>query len=185
MKVDNIYSDFFQKTKCAVFILKNNLIYYANKSSLKMFGYSDEEIKSLHPSDLSPLYQEDGEASIIKADRMLSIAIQEGNKIFEWQHVKKDGTIFGTEIVLTLVQQEDDVFVVALIKDISKRKVYQMKLKMALEEQDFLINNIADFIYKIDKKGDLTYVSKSVINLTGYTSESWMKDSRNYLTIVR
>ncbi len=182
MDVDNIYLDFFRKTSNAVLIVKNDSVYYANPPLLELFEYTDDEIRALHPSDLSPLRQENGRYSIVESDRMISIAINEGNNIFEWKHKKKDGTIFRTEIILTSIVEDGDIYIFAFIKDISKRKIYQKELKMILDEQNFLISNIADFIYKINKKGDITYVSKSVINLTGYTSENWKKNSNSYLT---
>ena len=101
---NNIYLNFFQNTKCAVFILKNNSIDYANKSSLQLFDYTESEILSLHPSELSPLYQQDGELSSLKADKMIKIAIQNGSHIFEWLHMKKNGVTFWTEIVLTSIK---------------------------------------------------------------------------------
>ncbi len=182
MEVNNIYLDFFQNTKCAVFILENKSIKYANTSSLELFGYTKEEIISLHPSDLSPLHQQDGELSSLKADKMIKTAIQNGNHVFEWQHIKKNGVTFWTEIILTSIKSEKNISVFALVKDISERKTYQNKLKIALDEQKFLIDNIADFIYKIDTANNIKYVSESVVNLTGYTREDWIKNSHNYLT---
>jgi PAS domain S-box-containing protein len=179
-KEEEYYYNFFKKTKCAVFILEINSISYANEASLNMFGYEKNEILSLHPSELSPKFQDDGQVSIIKADAMILIALETGFNIFEWQHLRKDGSIFWTEIVLTTVVHNHKNTIFALIKDIDKRKNYEFKLSEIVAEQEFLLNNITDFIYKLSPDNKLVYVSASVINITGYTKEEWIENSNKY-----
>ena len=125
MSTESYYHDFFQKTKSSVLILKENSIHYANNSALELFGYQMSEILSLHPSDLSPKLQADGEVSIIKADKMITIAIKNGSNIFEWRHCNKAGDIFWTEVTLTSIINKDSSMIFALINDISKRKDYE------------------------------------------------------------
>jgi len=182
MSVNGYYFDFFKNTKCAVLILKNSNISYANEYLLELFGYTLDEVLTLHPADLSPRFQVDGSVSVISADNKILEALKTGSNMFEWQHIKKDGTVFWSEVLLTSVKEGEEDTIFALIKNISKRKEYERDLKIALNEQTFLLNNIADFIYKINTDGELTYVSSSVVKITGYSKDEWLINHKSYLT---
>ncbi len=58
----------------------------------------------------------------------------------------------------------------------------EQRLKQLSEEQDLLLENAGDFIYRHDLEGVFTYISKSVSNVTGYAVEDWLEHYSKYMT---
>ncbi|PCH49360.1 MAG: hypothetical protein COC22_06685 [Flavobacteriaceae bacterium] len=122
-KSEKKYRDIFEKTIDAVLILKNNHFIDCNKSTLKMFDYSNKQsILQLHLSKISPERQLNGESSFIKAERMMKIALENGSNRFRWDHQRKDGRIFPAEVSLTRIDNNSKSPTIhAVIKDITER----------------------------------------------------------------
>src|SRR5262249_8136891 len=57
-----------------------------------------------------------------KAHEMYETALQEGAHLFEWMHMRADGTEFPAEVLLTKVSRTDAVFIYANVRDISELK---------------------------------------------------------------
>ena len=88
-----------------------------------MFGYfNKQELLKTHPSNISPDIQLSGESSYIKSQRMMKIALDGGSNRFRWDHQKKDGLVFPTEVSLTRIDEVDNKPTIhAVVKDITER----------------------------------------------------------------
>lgn len=94
-----------------------------NSRTLKLFGLnSKDEFTSLHPSDLSPEFQEDGTDSLTKANEHIQKAFAEGVNHFEWTHCRKNGKSFPAEVLLTAFSYDGKTILQACVRDISERK---------------------------------------------------------------
>ncbi|PLX15533.1 MAG: hypothetical protein C0601_12620, partial [Candidatus Muiribacterium halophilum] len=72
--------------------------------------------------------------------------------------------------------------VIMFFEDITVEKQRQLdiienreKLKKALEELNFIMENMSDFIYRVNKDDKVDYVSKSVEKIIGYSQEDIIK----------
>jgi PAS domain S-box-containing protein len=74
---------------------------------------------------------------------------------------------------------------VEFVRDTTDRKrgeAYAEELRLALEEQRLILENMAGFTYRHDRNGVFHYVSRSVERITGYSVEEWMRHYTAYLT---
>lgn len=95
----------------------------ANSASLKMFNVDTEiNFMSLSPWELSPEYQPDGKLSVVKAKEMIDIAIEKGSNFFEWNHSRFNGEIFPATVFLSRMIIDDEVTILANVRDISDLK---------------------------------------------------------------
>jgi PAS domain S-box-containing protein len=121
-----------------------------NPATVKLFKVRDEaEFISFGPWQLSPERQPDGKPSDEKAQEMIEIAMRNGSHFFEWTHCYSDGTPFPAEVLLTRMEQRDQVLLQATVRDITKRKRAEEAQKQRVKELT-LLQSISQIIQKED-----------------------------------
>ncbi len=118
-----LYHDLFDRTADALMVLENGQFSEGNPACLELFGCQDlSEFLGVHPSELSPPQQADGMPSKDKADKMIQMAFEQGSHRFEWFHQTRQGKVFPAEVLLTVIGDEDQPSICAIVRDISERK---------------------------------------------------------------
>jgi PAS domain S-box-containing protein len=96
------YRMLFETSDYPQLIIIDNKFEFANEAAVHAFGCdSVEDLKSIHPSKISPEFQPDGRDSFSKAEEMISIAYKEGGHRFDWMHCKKNGVEMLMDVILT------------------------------------------------------------------------------------
>ena len=120
----------FNGSNDAIMLLTRNGFFDCNPKTLEMFGLADrKDFISIHPSDLSPPIQPDGQNSLIKANEMINIAFEKGLHRFEWIHQRKNGVIFPAEIFLSAFNYGNETVLQATVHDITERKKAERKIR--------------------------------------------------------
>jgi PAS domain S-box-containing protein len=130
----------FESTTDAIFVMNAETIFDCNPATLLTFGSgSREEILGKRPDELSPLTQLNGEESRVVAERIIERALTEGVQRFEWLHCRLDnGENFIAEVCLTPLELNNEIFLQAIVRDITIRKNAEKALafkNMILETQ--------------------------------------------------
>jgi len=121
-----------------------------NPATVKMFKAKNEkDFTSRGPWKLSPPKQPDGTPSMVKAKRMIGIAMKRGSHFFEWTHRRADGEEFPATVLLTRTEIEGKKLLQATVRDITEQrkaeetiKNYSLKLEALSEVKDEFIRNI-------------------------------------------
>ncbi|MEO7200217.1 MAG: EAL domain-containing protein, partial [Dokdonella sp.] len=130
------FRQMFEQTTDALLILDgaDGCLVDCNQAAVTMFCCTDKQaILSLHPAQLSPLQQPDGESSLKKANELIALAVREGNQRFEWMHCNAQGDEFPAEVLLTSIMSGPQKLIIATIRDISRRK-HEERTQRALWE---------------------------------------------------
>ena len=150
----------FEASPDAIFLLKDERIVDCNPQTLKQFGRPREQLLGRTPDELSPAVQPGGENSLELAAHILHRVEQGQSEIFEWRHVRGDGTEFTAEVSLTKMRLPDDDYVVVFLRDITERKRAEDALLESEEMQRRLLQTVPDLIIRTDMEGTITFVNE-------------------------
>ncbi len=142
----------FKGSNDAILLLTENGFFDCNPKALEMFGLeSKKELINVHPSDISPEHQKDGQTSVKKADEMIQIALKKGVNRFEWIHKRKNGENFPAEVLLSAFEYGGEIVLQSTVQDITKRKMAEETIKQNEEKYRSLIENSPEIILIVNK----------------------------------
>lgn len=150
----------------------NNKYLHMNRAAVELFGYSIAQLRKLTPFDLKPpqVFRESATENI---QRSIDHVISHGFLREESLNRKADGTIFETEITISLLDQEKKHFLVSFL-DISDRKKTERELIISEGQFRNLFEYAyeAKLVYDPEKKQYLD-ANVSACKLFGYDKETF------------
>ena len=102
-----------------------------NRAMLEMFGYDREEVLQMKIGDISSgkhPYTQD------QAVKLVNKAIVDGPQTFGWRAKKKNGKSFWAEVALKYTEIQDAGSVIAVVRDVTKRKQAEEALQKAHDD---------------------------------------------------
>ncbi|MCU0437108.1 MAG: PAS domain S-box protein [Raineya sp.] len=131
-KLAEQFQDLFNSSRDGLLLLDDKGFFQCNEAAIEVYGCnSKEDLIGKTPIDYSPAFQLNGQASGEAAMAYIQKAMQEGSSIFEWTHIKKDGTEFPAEVLLSAINFEGKPALQATVRDITERK----KAEQLIQEQ--------------------------------------------------
>lgn len=154
----------FEKLPEPVWILTDSHFVEANPAALAAIGYVDRpSLLHIHPADLSPEYQPDGELSRAKAERMNRLGLEKGLHRFDWVHKRRDGSLFPVEVTLTPMDWMGKPSSCCIWRDISERKRQEQQLRLS----QFSIDRATDGVYWLDPDGRVVHANPAACAMLG------------------
>ncbi len=139
-----------------------------NVQAEKQFGYRRDELIGQKVTNVIPV----GFAERLIADDLRSaeeaLAQQIGTGI-ELTALRKDGSEFPIEIMLSPLQSDDGILVTAAIRDISVRKEAEHAMQISEERYRLLVDGVKDYaILMLDPKGFVVSWNEGAERIKGY-----------------
>ncbi|HAF30119.1 MAG TPA: hypothetical protein DCG75_13845 [Bacteroidales bacterium] len=135
-ELETKYKKLFEEANDGILILKNNKIINCNNKVLELFKCKKLDIIDKTIADFSPDYQDDGEKSVDKLEKIINECMKGIPQFFEWDHITKNGELFITEISLSNIEIENEIYINSFIRDITQRKKVEKKLIEAVEKAE-------------------------------------------------
>ena len=171
------YQRLFENANDGIFIMDGNEFIECNTQVLNIYGLnSKEQILGKSPIDFSPEFQPDGQNSAAKARKKIQKALKGTPQVFEWQHRTWDGKTVDVEVSLNRLQLVDDVYVQAIVRDLTEQKKAQEKLRKSEELFRKLFLKAPGAMVMIDTENRVQKVNKSFEELFGYTEEELLDE---------
>jgi PAS domain S-box-containing protein len=137
------FETIFEYSSDGTLLVEDGKFTACNQAIVDMMGARNKaEFLNVHPSELSPEYQPDGERSFDKANRMIEICLDKGQNHFEWVHRRLNGELFWAEVLATrLFIHGKDVIHVSW-RDITERKELADQLESTNKKYRALIDEL-------------------------------------------
>ncbi len=140
----------FEAANDAIFVMRDRVIIDCNAQTSKMFRCARSDILGRSPVDFSPERQPNGRLSTEEAAAKIAAVLSGHPQRFEWQHIGLDHTPFEVEVSLSQIELGHDIFIQAIVRDITERKRIQRELLESHAHTRAIINSTNDMIWSVD-----------------------------------
>ncbi len=135
----------------------------SNRAFQSMLGYSEQELRHLTYSDITPEKWHALEKSIVEEQ----ILVQGHAEIYEKEYQRKDGSVFPVEVSTFLIRDDagNPAGLWSIVHDITERKKMETELRTAKDYLRTVFNNVYDAILIHDRDGKVIDVNDKMLEM--------------------
>jgi PAS domain S-box-containing protein len=122
------YKILFESANDGIFLQDATGFVDCNERGASMYGLAKADVIGHSPAEFCPERQPDGRLSAEVAAEKTQAALGGKPQFFEWQPRRADKTPFDVEISLSRVEFGGSVYLQAIVRDISKRKLAEARI---------------------------------------------------------
>ena len=149
-----------------------------NPAYIQKSGYSREELLKMHIRDLEATMN----ATEI-ADRIERL-MKNDHDLFETRHRRKDGSVWDTEVSLSLSKTAGGYFF-AFLRDITDRKQIQEQLIQSENRWKFAIEGSGDALWELNLQTGASFYSRRYKEMLGFTEDDpWIATDEEWFKRV-
>ncbi len=149
----------------------------ANPAAASFYGYGRATLCSMNISQINCL-----PANQVAADRQR--AISQRRNFFIFPHRKANGEVRIVEVHSSPILIRNQSVLFSIIHDITERMRAEERERALAQKYRIVAENTYDWEYWLDPKGNFAYCSPACKRITGYSVESFLKDSRLLESII-
>ncbi len=146
------------------FTQPDGTIIEANAAAVQAYGYSRHELLSMNAKDL---HAPETEPAL---SQQLATA-QQAPILYETVHRRKDGSVFPVEVSSQGTTVNDEAVLVAIVRDISERKLVEEALRESEEKFRTLIGSVEEMVFTLDREQRYTGVYGQWADRQGYKAD--------------
>lgn len=180
----NLYKFILEHIKDIVMLLnKKGEILYVNDEAINFYGYTKDEILSKTIFE----FRED-DRSIVK--KQIESTLR-GNFSFETYHKRKDGTKVPVEVRAVSVKDEDEDYIISIVRDIEEKKLLEDNLRKnyidmeRLKEEAEKANQIkSQFLARVSH--EIRTPMNAIVGIGDLLSKTSMTDEqKEYISLMK
>lgn len=140
-----------------------------NKKACTDSGYTREELLEMSVFDLDPNQTKDTYKDL------KNNSVNNDVNIIESSHRRKDGSVYPVEINVSVVDL-GRTYIIAVVRDITERKLAEKELAESEERYRLLFQNAAEGILLVDVETmEFKLANKAMYNMFGYSEKELLK----------
>lgn len=145
-KTDPFFFSLYSHISDAIFFIdgKSSRVIAANKAACEIYGYNEGEFTQLSIRDIDYQYDEK------KVSQIIEELYRNGKAMFEVTHKTRNGKLLDVEVKVVLLQKK---FILAIARDITKRKEDERRLNDLNNAKDVFLNLLSH-----DIKGSMNVI---------------------------
>ncbi|MBM4136523.1 MAG: PAS domain S-box protein [Nitrospira sp.] len=155
---------------------------FVNRAFAVMHGYTPEESERLIGKHLSIFHTSEQLEHEVKP--FIEEIKSKGYAHREIGHVRKDGTIFPTEMTATIMYDKSGIPIgfTGIARDITERKQMERALQESEKKYRGLYDSLKDGIVMVDMKGNILQCNNAYADMLGYSHDEVKKLTYQQLT---
>lgn len=166
------YRQLFENASDAILILQGERCLECNSRTAEMFGVPRDQIIGKSPFDFSPPIQPDGCPSSQAGLEKITAALEGNPQRFEWRHSRPDGTTFETEVTLNKLEIGGELFLQAIVRDVTERKQAEEHIRRRARELEGLNQVIQLLNASLDVEHALNVATEQITRLLDVEASS-------------
>ena len=155
----------FNSANDAIFMMQGSLFIDCNTATEVIFGCTKEQIIGQTPIKFSPYLQPAGFTSEELALKKIKAPLEGFPQFFEWQHKKQNEELFDAEVSLNRLIIGDEVFIQAIVRDITVRK----KAEADNIRLPMVANTTNNIVIIANAAGEIEWVNNAFTTITEYS----------------
>ncbi len=132
-----------------------------NTKASEMLGYSREQLLTMTPADIDNLLGRD------TIDKILADVAAGHPRVVETEHRSGDGHTTPVEISLSATSYMDQAAVLAVVRDITHRKLVEESLLKISRRNQAIIQTIPDIVAEVDENKVYTWANRAALDFFG------------------
>lgn len=174
-KAKQRYESFFQNNRAIELILepKEQRIEDFNDAALEFYGYSKDEMKNMHISNINML-------TTTEIEQEMQLAVLEERNYFIFQHRLATGEVRDVEIYAGPIELEGSTYIYSVVHDITKRVALERENKKIHERLNFALEATNDGLWDWNLRTDTIYFSPKYKEMLGYRDEEFCNIFENF-----
>ncbi len=164
------YREIFDALNDCIFVhdLKTGSILHVNKRVEALYGYTRDEMMKLNIGVISMGKSPYTQA---EAEEKIRLAREEGPQVFEWLCKTRDGKLMWVEVHLARVNLVGEDRILAIVRDIDKRKREQLAIADSEKIKSQIIENAQNAVFACDKNLEVKMWNPMAEKLFGYSTQ--------------
>lgn len=170
------YRAIFEYSGEANLIMDGPMVTDCNLRAVELFRTSREAIIGATPQRFSPEFQPDGISSDMKAADLINRALIGEILLFEWEHLRDDGSSFTAEVTLSSFESMNKRLLLVTEHDVTARK----QMENALRHSEATLQTIfraAPIGIALISDRTITWANDGLCFLTGRTTKELKENS--------
>ncbi len=149
---------------------------YVNETAAKKLGYLKDELLSMHVWDVDPHYPQE------KRKEQWNLHQQEGERIIESEHRRRDGTTFPVRINSRHLAYAGREMEFAEVEDITEQKQVEKLLRDQSDLTQSYLDTTDTIMVSLDPAGNITMLNRYGLELLEYDQEQLI--GKNWFEVV-
>ncbi|MFZ6745145.1 PAS-domain containing protein [Undibacterium sp. JH2W] len=146
-----LYRAMVEQALDALLVLEGEHFIDCNPSAEKMYGLTREQLLLCTPLHLSAKTQFDGRDSLTAAAAYIALTKSGQPQRFDWASRKADGSLFTTEVALSLLDEDGRQCIIAVVRDVTERRQAELVARKKNEKLRILLENFPGGVSLIDE----------------------------------